>query len=62
MPPDFLRSKGRLKFIASGLAGMAIGIKYEYYQCPSCGAQVVFSLYHGRNQTVRERVGDDMNH
>jgi len=33
------------------------GAMFEIYQCPACGARVVFREYEGRNGRVRERLG-----
>jgi len=32
---------------------------YSIYQCPSCGSQVCFTEYEGRNGRVIKRLGDD---
>lgn len=51
---------GLLSSIALSAVDAALDATYETYQCPACGAQVVFTRYQKRDGEVCKRVADDL--
>lgn len=55
-PPAYI-ARSVTESLVRELHGKYFGAMFEIYQCPACGARVVFREYEGRNGRVRERLG-----
>jgi hypothetical protein len=55
-PPSYIEPRV-MRRLGDALLGAYFAARYEVYQCPSCGARVVFLEYDGPNGHVCERLG-----